>query len=171
MKFSPFAPLLSALALTAAGCSNIDCPLDNVVMMQCNLYERETGTALTLQDALSVAPANSDVIIINRITDTDRLLIPLKEGNDRDTLLLTFSNNAGQNATDTLFVNHLRKPHFESIDCPASVFHTLTSVRFTTHPLSEFPLTLDSVALVRSTVNYDDIENLRLYLRSTSARQ
>ena len=33
------------LALTA--CSNIDCPLDNVVLMQCNLYTVETQGAWT----------------------------------------------------------------------------------------------------------------------------
>lgn len=157
-----------AASLFITGCSNINCPLDNVVMMQCNFYESETKRALTLHDVLDVMPANSDTVLINRITQVDHILLPLREGGDLDTLLLQFSNAAEQTATDTLFITHTRQPHFESIDCPASVFHTITAVRATSHPLSELPLTIDSVSVVRSAVNYDDIENIRIFLRSTS---
>lgn len=136
--------------------------------MQCNFYESETKRALTLHDVLDVMPANSDTVLINRITQVNHILLPLREGGDLDTLLLQFSNAAEQTATDTLFVSHTRQPHFESVDCPASVFHTITAVRATSHPLSELPLTIDSVSVVRSAVNYDDIENIRIFLRSTS---
>ena len=67
-------------------------------------------------------------------------------------------------------MQHTPQPHFESLDCPAAVYHTLHAVRYTSHPLSQLPLTVDSVALVRSIVNYDDIENLRIYLRATTAQ-
>ena len=78
-----------------------------------------------------------------------------------------FSNLDGQGALDTLFLSYTDHPHFESVDCPAALFHTLTDVRWTSHPLSELPLTFDSVAIVRSNVNYDDVENIKIYLRST----
>ena len=74
---------------------------------------------------------------------------------------------SGQDAVDTLFVDHTLQPHFESLDCPSSVFHTITGVRATSHSLGNMPLTIDSVALVRLIVNYDDVENIRIYLRST----
>lgn len=168
MKSPIIAWAVCAASLFITGCSNINCPLDNVVMMQCNFYESETKRALTLHDVLDVMPANSDTVLINRITQVDHILLPLREGGDLDTLLLQFSNAAEQTATDTLFVSHTRQPHFESVDCPASVFHTITAVRATSHPLSELPLTIDSVSVVRSAVNYDDIENIRIFLRSTS---
>lgn len=168
MKPPIIAWAVCAASLFITGCSNINCPLDNVVMMQCNFYESETKRALTLHDVLDVMPANSDTVLINRITQVNHILLPLREGGDLDTLLLQFSNAAEQTATDTLFVSHTRQPHFESIDCPASVFHTITAVRATSHPLSELPLTIDSVSVVRSAVNYDDIENIRIFLRSTS---
>lgn len=168
MKSPIIAWAVCAASLFITGCSNINCPLDNVVMMQCNFYESETKRALTLHDVLDVMPANSDTVLINRITQVDHILLPLREGGDLDTLLLQFSNAAEQTATDTLFITHTRQPHFESIDCPASVFHTITAVRATSHPLSELPLTIDSVSVVRSAVNYDDIENIRIFLRSTS---
>lgn len=158
-----------ALALVES-CTNIDCPLDNVVVMQCNLYAYETKEALTLSDTLNVAPAGRDTVLLNSAIGVSSFLIPLREGGERDTLLLHFSNERGQRATDTLFVDHTPKLHFESVDCPASVFHMIHAVRSTSHPLAQLPLTVDSVSLVRPIVNYDDIENVRIYLRSTSSR-
>lgn len=157
------------VGLILAACSNIDCPLDNVVMMQCNIYAAETKQPLTLSATLTVTPTNSDSVLLNRATGISSFLLPLKEGGEADTLLLNFSNTDGLEAIDTLFVLHTPKPHFESLDCPVSVFHTINSASATTHPLAEFPLTIDSVSLVRSIVNYDDIENIRIFLRSTTS--
>lgn len=169
MKFNPLPLALSSVLLAvAAGCSNIDCPLDNVVTMQCNLYAKETLSPLTLTHVLTVSPAGRDTVLLNQATGITSFLLPLKEGATQDTLLLHLSDETGRFAVDTLFVTHTPQPHFESVDCPASVFHTLTAVWATSHPLSELPLTVDSVSLVRSLVNYDDVENVRIFLRSTS---
>ena len=170
MKLTSSPLLLLSFTLAAGGCSNIECPLDNVVMMQCNLYSSENQSAYTLKEVLTVKPANRDTVLLNQATEINSFLLPLKEGADQDTLLLHLSNAAGQSAVDTLFVNHTRQPHFESVDCPTSVFHNITTVRSTSHPLSQLPLTVDSVSLVRSIVNYDDIENVRIFLRSTSSK-
>lgn len=151
-----------------SACSNIDCPLDNVVMMQCNLYDSETRQAVTLNSILSVSPAGRDTILLNQASGISSFLLPLRESGTRDSLVFNFSNSLGQEALDTLFVDHQPQPHFESVDCPACVFHTITGASFTSHDLSEMPLTIDSVAVVRQTVNYDDIENIRIFLRSSS---
>ena len=163
------APAAIVAASLLSACSNIDCPLDNVVMMQCNLYSAETRSALTLTDTLNVRPAGRDTVLLNRATGISSFLVPLKESGTRDTLLLVLSNTTGQTATDTLFVDHWPLPHFEKLDCWASVFHTIHAVSSTSHALSQLPLTIDSVSLVRPTVNYDDIENIRIFLRSTSS--
>lgn len=170
MKFLLAASLtMFGLGAIITACSNIDCPLDNVVMMQSGLYASETQQSLTLNSAtLTVTPANSDSVLLNSASGISSFLLPLKESGESDTLLLHFSNTGGQEAIDTLFVLHTPQPHFESLDCPASVFHTISGVSATTHPLADFPLTVDSVSLVRSIVNYDDIENIRIFLRSTS---
>lgn len=169
MKFNPFALLLLLLLGGVAGCSNIDCPLDNVVAMQCNLYASETRAPLQLDQAtLTITPAGRDTVLLNQASGIRSFLLPLKESGTQDTLLLHLTNAEGQTATDTLFVSHTPQPHFESVDCPVVVFHTLNAVRGTSHPLSMLPLTVDSVALVRSIVNYDDIENVRIYLRATT---
>ncbi|MBR1713040.1 MAG: hypothetical protein IJ722_06520 [Alloprevotella sp.] len=161
-------PVLTALFLAA--CSNIECPLDNIVVATCGLYTAEDGNPLTLEDSLTIRPAGRDILLLNRAQGISSFVLPLRNAAGTDTLLLRFSNARKQVATDTLFLTHTTQPHFESIDCPTAVFHALTAVRWTSHALGVMPLTLDSVALVRSTVNYDDIENLQLYLRATSSR-
>lgn len=83
-----------------------------------------------------------------------------------DTLLLRFSNAAGQFATDTIFVLHDGQPHFESADCPLVVFHKLNSVRWTTHAMKTMPLAIDSIAIIKENVTYDNAQNLKIYLRS-----
>ena len=165
-----FRLVLAALAaLTFAGCSNIDCPLDNVVLAQAGLYSYETKQALKLTDSLTVTLPQTGMAVLHRATGIQSFLFPLKEGAGCDTLLCRFSNSAGQQATDTLFLTHTPSPHFESLDCPPAVFHTLTSVRATSHSLGQMPLTIDSVSVVRSSVNYDDIENIRIFLRATAS--
>ena len=166
-------PTLIGIATMLLGaCTNIDCPLDNVVMMQCGIYDAET-------------------ILLNRAYGTESFLLPLKEGEEKDTLLFFLApisydtgNTDEEEGTqegegtenqpaatsiepDTLFVNHIGTPHFESVDCPASVFHNITEAATKASPKNQLRWTLDRVKLVRTTVNYDDIENLRIYLRTT----
>ncbi len=151
------------------GCSNIDCPLDNLVEMSCGLYDADTHASYKLTDSLTVISHGvQSVVLLNRAQNVSTFLLPLRQAAPCDTLLLRFANGKGQSATDTLYVEHDNTPHFESIDCPMSVFHQLKSVRWTSHPLSQMPLTVDSVAIVRKTVNYENVENLKLYLRSTT---
>lgn len=81
--------VLCVVVLLSA-CSNIDCPLDNVVSMQCNLYAAETKSPMTLYDELSVTPAGRDTVLLNKATEISSFLLPLKESGTRDTLLLHF---------------------------------------------------------------------------------
>ena len=157
-------PLLPVLA----GCTDSDCPLDNIVEMGCGIYASETGQPLQLTDTLTIRVAGRDTILLNRAQGISSFYLPLRHSGTVDTLLLRLSNAKGQVATDTLFVTHTSVPHFESIDCPAAVFHEISTARHTSHALSLMPLTIDSVAVSQTSVNYDDKENLKIYLRSTS---
>lgn len=157
------------LMVGLSACSNIDCPLDNVVSLQCNLYDASTQSALTLSDVLSVTPAGRDTLLLNQATGIKSFLLPLKEAGIQDTLLLHFANAQGAVQVDTLFVNHTPQPHFESLDCPSSVFHTLNAVRVSAQGSANSAI-VDSVSLVRPIVNYDDIENIRLFIRTSAAK-
>lgn len=150
-----------------SSCTNIECPLDNVVVMTAHLYEAETEQPLTLTDSLTVFTSRNDSILLNRAQGIKTFAAPVRHGVSCDTLLLRFSN-IDQAASDTLFVSKTDQPHFESIDCPATMYHYIKSVSWTNHPLAAFPLTIDSVAVIRSKVDYDDVENIRIYLRSTA---
>lgn len=157
------------LMVGLSACSNIDCPLDNVVSLQCNLYDASTQSTLTLSDVLSVTPAGRDTLLLNQATGIKSFLLPLKEAGTQDTLLLHFANAQGAVQVDTLFVNHTPQPHFESLDCPSSVFHTLNAVRVSAQGSANSAI-VDSVSLVRPIVNYDDIENIRLFIRTSAAK-
>ena len=162
--------ILYTLLLTTLGaCTNIECPLDNVVVMTGGLYNVEDGKSTTLKDhELSITSVDGKYVLLNRVKDISSFEIPLRQGVESDTLLFWLENTYGQSATDTLFLKYTDHPHFESLDCPAALFHTLTEARCTSHPLSELPLTLHKVEIVRSLVNYDDVENLKIYMRSTA---
>lgn len=160
--------ILLPLLLPLAGCTEIDCPLDNVVEMGCGIYASETEQPLQLTDTLTIRLAGRDTVLLNRAQGISSFYLPLRHGGTVDTLLLRFSNARGQAATDTLFVTHTAIPHFESIDCPAAIYHEISTTRHTSHALSLMPLTIDSVAVSQTSVNYDDKENLKIYLRSTA---
>lgn len=135
--------------------------------MTIGLYDSETLQSLTLEDTLTVKASGTDSILLNRALGVNSIQLPIRQGSKMDTLMFCFSNKGHQIAIDTIFLGHTNEPHFESIDCPPSVFHTITHVSWTSHPLSKLPLTIDSVAVARTKVNYDDVENLKVYLRST----
>lgn len=163
-----FVSLLSLLAGMGA-CSNVDCPLDNVVAMTCGLYTAEDGRPALLEDTLTVkAGGVKDTVLLNKAQRLSSFLLPVRHGVSEDTLLFRFSNERGQVAVDSVLLRHEDRPHFESVDCPAALFHTLTAVRWTSHALAVMPLTIDSVAVVRKEVNYEDRENIQVYIRSTA---
>lgn len=158
--------LLIAAIVMFGGCSNIDCPLDNVVEMTCGLYSAQTQASFTLTDTLTVKPLGRDTVLLNRAENVKSFVLPLSYVGREDTLLLRFSNAQGQSATDTLWIGKTNQKHFESEDCPLSIFHTLQTVHWSSHPSSVYPITIDSISLVRPLVNYENIENLRIFLRS-----
>lgn len=159
--------IVATMCGALSSCTNIECPLDNVVVMTAHLYETETGNPLTITDSLTVFTSPKDSILLNRAQGIKKFAVPVRHGASCDTLLLRFSN-IDQAASDTLFISKTDLPHFESIDCPATMFHYIKSVSWTSHRLADFPLTIDSVAVIRSKVDYDDVENIRIYLRSTA---
>lgn len=169
---SRFAPKLWACAVSmlmlVSGCSNIECPLDNIVVMTCGLYTTDTHEHLKLQETLDVLPMGKDTVLLNCASNITDFMLPLRQAADADTFLLRFTGRTGQVSTDTLIVSHTNTPHYESIECPATVFHTLTDVKWKHQEGTDFPLSIDSVALVRTVVNYDDVENLRIYLRTVA---
>ena len=149
-----------AFALALSACSSIDCPLDNQVEMTLAFYDANTLKSLALPDTLSIYGLNagSEQLLYNRGIAVKTVKLTLR------------FTSPTQTATDTLWVAHESQPHFEALDCPASTFHTLRALRWKGHDLNLLPLTVDSAAISHSNVRYEDVENLKVFLRTTPRR-
>lgn len=156
----------SSIVMGVAGCTNIDCPLDNQVEMVLNFYHYETKKALSLTDTLSIFGIKGDTtqLLFNRAIGQRTIRVPLNVASERDTLLLRFTSST-ETATDTLIVAHQPKSHFESLDCPASVFHTLTQANWRAHKnTTKLPI-VQEVLITNPNVAYENVEHLKVFLR------
>ena len=48
------------------------------------------------------------------------------------------------------------------------MFHKLGKIRWTSHDLSQMPVTIDNVVVVRPLVDYQNAEHIRIYLRTAT---
>ena len=148
---------LGAIAVGAAAlaaCDSIDCTLYNTVSLACSFYSE--GQAVKLTDTLTVSALGTDSILVNSLIGASKLELPLSYSQDADTLVLPIYGEE-HNLSDTLWVEKTNTPHFESPDCPNTMFHQIKSVRHT----STF---IDSVTITRNLVDYDQTENIRIHL-------
>ena len=66
---------LSALCLLA--CTNVDCPLENVVTMNCGLYNAETKASLKISDTLTIKTGGTkDTTLLNRANGISSFKLP-----------------------------------------------------------------------------------------------
>ncbi len=157
--------ILSALAivLTLGACDSSDCPLTNTVSQKCVFYDGE-GQELTVTDTLTVTIRDS--VVLNRLTDGTSIQLPMSYSSDADTLVFHFKPAGTDSATtDTIIVSKTNTPHFVSLDCTRSMFHTITDVSWSASrvPDSTYTFAIDSVIINNNEVNYDENENLQIY--------
>ncbi len=130
-------------------CSSIDCPVQNTVTctyLVCNA----DGVAAELQDTLNVfSPRRdgTDTLLLNRSVKTRSFSLPMSFSMAEDTIVLQVKGT-DYVAEDTLFVEKTNEPRFESVDCQAVYFHTITQVR------AKGTL-LDNVIINKASVDYD----------------
>ncbi len=157
-----------AFALALSACSSIDCPLDNQVEMTLAFYDANTLKSLALPDTLSIYGLNagSEQLLYNRGIAVKTVKLTLRPQQPTDTFLVRFTSPA-EGGTGTVWVAHESQSHFGALDCPASTFHTLRALRWKGHDLNLLPLTVDSAAISHSNVRYEDVENLKVFLRTT----
>ena len=148
---------LGAIAVGAAAlaaCDSIDCTLYNSVDMFCNLYQ--DGKPASLADTLTITAAGTDSVLLNRKVGAYKFQLPLSYYGDTDSIVLTVRGKDYEVA-DTIFVTKTNMVHFESPDCPATMFHKITSVSCT----HEF---IQAVVLVSEDINYARTENIQIHL-------
>lgn len=140
---------MAALGVLLAGCSSIDCPLNNRVYATYKF----AGTVTTLADTLTVSTPLSqadgdDSVLVNRAIGVDSITLPMSYARAEDTFYFSFASAAGTTTTDTVVVAKQDQPHFESVDCNPAMFHTITGVSYTRHAI-------DAVEINNNNVDYN----------------
>lgn len=147
------AALVAAPILLMAACASIDCAMTTAVGCRYALRGDTVHDTLTI---LAVRPGSSDSVLVNRLVQPQAFTIPMSYGADRDQLVFQLTDTLGTTRTDTVTVFKANDPHFESVDCPARFFHTLTEVTTTHHAI-------DSIVIAHPNIDYDEKENLLIY--------
>ena len=141
-----------------AACESYDCTLNNYVGMY-GAFDR-AGTAVQITDTLTITAGKSGPVLLNRSVNTASLNLPLSYWQDEDTLVFSVKGN-GYLLVDTVWITKSNEVHYESPDCPTTLFHTIQDVRNT----QEF---IKSITVIRSSVNYETTTNLQIHLLSDS---
>ena len=140
--------LLVAVVAVIASCSSIDCPLNNTVYTKYRL----AGDVTTLDDTLTISvkrTSGADTVLLNKALRVDSFSIPL-----------SYSHESDEYYFDTMTITKTNEPHFEPVDCPATMFHTLQQVKCTHHRI-------DSVVINQNKVSYDAQKpHLLIYFKS-----
>ena len=149
--------LLLVVLMTA--CSSIDCPVDATVTTQYQIKNSD-GTEPTLSDTMTVTSVRSDgkdTILYNKGIGISKFTLPVSYTHPEDVLVFQFDNsNNNLHITDTLWIKKYDYPHFESVDCNTTYFHTITDVKYTCNYI-------DSIVINNSSVTYDS-QTVHLYL-------
>lgn len=142
-----------------AGCSSIDCPLNNTVYTKYKL----AGNVTTLNDTLTISvkrTEGSDTVLLNKALGVDSFSIPLSYSHDTDEFYFDIHPTDGDRTLDTVTISKSNEPHFESVDCQATMFHTLQQVTSTHNRI-------DSVVIKTNKVTYDAQKpHLFIYFKS-----
>lgn len=153
--------LVLGLLMLTVGCRNIDCPLENTVLVGGKLYPLTEGAVATGQDSLLITMVGSDSLLSYQKTSA-QIQFPLHYVSNRDTLLLNFVKNGRVHTVDSLFIHHENNIHFENIDCPPAIFSQLKSVTWSNQPSGR--IWVDSVTISSPIVNYNETENLKIFV-------
>lgn len=148
-------------------CTSIDCPVDNMVAVIYNL-QKPDGTADTLGvDTLWVRSPRADAtdtLLVNRLCGSKAtgFTLPISHTQPVDIICLQLNDTIGNTWRDTIRLAKENFPRFESVDCKASYFHTITGIS-STHYM------IDTIIINKTEVNYD-MSTAHLLLRLKARR-
>lgn len=156
--------LVFVLVAFIAACSTIDCPVQNKVAVNYAVKTVVDGVEVkdTLQDTLyvwSTRNDNKDTLLLNRGIGISSFSLPVSYSHPEDKLVFRFVDNNGVSTVDTVWLKKEDIPHFESVDCSAHFFHTLTAIR-STHQA------IDTIFINNAKVNYDSsLDHIHVYFK------
>jgi len=141
--------ILATLLLAAAACDSADCPIQNRVYTAYSVIGADEQ-ADTLRDTITVfthKKDGKDTILYNMGYNLAAFNLPISYISSEDTLY--FHQWRGTfDCTDTVRIAKTNTPHFESVECSATFFHTITSVVSTHYGI-------DTIIINNKNVNYD----------------
>ena len=148
-----------------AACSSIDCPVEATVATLYQVADAD-GAELAFTDTMTVTSTRSDgqdTIIYNKGIGISQFSLPISYSHPEDVLVFHFdnSNNNDLHVSDTVWIKKNDYPHFESVDCNTSYFHTITDVRYTKNYI-------DSIVINNPSVTYDS-QTVHFYLYPKSS--
>lgn len=149
--------ILSGILLLAA-CESYDCTLYNYVGMYGTFYK--DGAAVKLNDTLTISSGKAGPVLLNRAVGKTKFTLNLSYWQDEDTLVFSVKGD-GYLLRDTVWITKSNQVHYESPDCPTTLFHTIQDVRCT-------HVFIEKINVIRSSVNYETTENIQLHLYSDS---
>ena len=150
--------LTTLCIVLCSGCdSGYDCSLNNIAYNRISFYttdEYGVESEYAMPETLTVSMMinGRDSIVVNHITGTTELTLPMCYTSSCDTLILDYDNGI----TDTLYVGHRNIPFYQSMECGVIMHHQLTDARYTNN-------LLDSMAINTTQINFDYNENIKLY--------
>lgn len=156
------------------GCSENDCSLNNNPMNSISFMDSKTKKPVTFLDTLTVTTLGTDSILINRMTKTSKLSLPLRyEGGTTsyvfkytmvryDTIATTPKleiDTIITTARDTIGMNYTDEKHFISLDCGIAAYFNLDSLWSTRY-------LIDSVRIVNPAIDENEKTNIEIYFKS-----
>ena len=155
--FFAFSTLLLLMA-----CSSIECPIQTEMAVRYAFYDAD-DQPYTLPDTLFVWTQRSDgtdTLLFNRGVNQTGLRLPISYQHPEDMMVFGIVDTLKVVTLDTVWIQKEDIPHFESVDCAAHFFHTLTGVRSTHY-------SIDTIKIINTSVNYDTSgEHLHIYFKA-----
>lgn len=125
-------------------------------------FYSEADKPATLNGLLTVSATRmdgNDTILINKQANAQRIQLPMSYLNAVDKLMFKIEFEDNTEISDIVSVEKTNDKHFESVECNASYFHTLTAVSST----NRF---IDSVRIINENVNLDAIqEHIQIFVK------
>jgi hypothetical protein len=113
----------------------------------------------TLTDTLSVwsqRKDGTDTLLYNSGVNKTTLTLPISYQRPEDVLIFRIADTLKSVTLDTVWIKKEDIPHFESVDCAAHFFHTLTDIRSTHRGI-------DTIYIKNPSVTYDTtVEHIRI---------
>ncbi len=146
--------LVIFLVAALAACTSIDCPVQNLVYTNYALKKADGTTDTLNTDTLWIITKRTDgtdSLLLNALcgSSASSFSLPISYTQPEDIFVTLLADTAGNYFVDTLRIKKDNFPHFESVDCQAAYFHTLTAVNATHHAI-------DSLVIHYPSVNYDN---------------